>query len=443
MLDVGASCSLLVPLGLWILELGIFSQCGYILLPGCSGKPARQNKNRMSLKSFFEEFAARLRDFIVSSSSRPGAADPRIFESLALELFALQFEHNLAYRKICDARRVSPQTIEHWTQIPTVPTTAFKELELSCLPVQERTFSFHSSGTTQQRPSRHFHNAESLAVYEASLWAWFVAHLAASRIPSPPLEERARERRPFRQSRTTTHQRHDEPLAIGDWQLAVLTPSPDQVPHSSLVHMFGTIRLALGANESAFLARVGSDGGWTLDLERTTAALGQFAQNKPPVLLLGTAFSFVHLLDYLAAQNLCFQLPPGSRVVETGGYKGRSRDVPKRELHALITARLAVAPAHIICEYGMSELSSQAYTRASHSSHFLFPPWARAQIISPETGREVREGEAGLIRVFDLANVYSVMAIQTEDLGIRRANGFELLGRATLAEPRGCSLMAV
>ncbi len=207
--------------------------------------------------------------------------------------------------------------------------------------------------------------------------------------------------------------------------------------------MFGTIRLALGANESAFLARVGSDGGWTLDLERTTAALGQFAQNKPPVLLLGTAFSFVHLLDYLAAQNLCFQLPPGSRVVETGGYKGRSRDVPKRELHALITARLAVAPAHIICEYGMSELSSQAYTRASHSSHFLFPPWARAQIISPETGREVREGEAGLIRVFDLANVYSVMAIQTEDLGIRRANGFELLGRATLAEPRGCSLMAV
>ncbi len=106
MLDVGASCSLLVPLGLWILELGIFSQCGYILLPGCSGKPARQNKNRMSLKSFFEEFAARLRDFIVSSSSRPGAADPRIFESLALELFALQFEHNLAYRKICDARRV-------------------------------------------------------------------------------------------------------------------------------------------------------------------------------------------------------------------------------------------------------------------------------------------------------------------------------------------------
>jgi hypothetical protein len=74
---------------------------------------------------------------------------------------------------------------------------------------------------------------------------------------------------------------------------------------------------------------------------------------------------------------------------------------------------------------------------------FFFPPWARAQIISPETGCEVAEGGTGLIRIFDLANVYSVMAIQTEDLGIRRGVGFELIGRANHAEPRGCSLMAL
>jgi hypothetical protein len=74
--------------------------------------------------------------------------------------------------------------------------------------------------------------------------------------------------------------------------------------------------------------------------------------------------------------------------------------------------------------------------------HFEFPPWARVQIISPETGHEVADGETGLMRVFDLANVFSVMAIQTEDLGIHHGRGFELIGRATLAEPRGCSLMA-
>src|SRR5215471_15760044 len=108
----------------------------------------------------------------------------------------------------------------------------------------------------------------------------------------------------------------------------------------------------------------------------------------------------------------------------------------------------------------MSELSSQAYDGGSRVEGrglsegttirpspfvprtFSFPPWAQVQIISAETGREVAEGETGLIRVFDLANVFSVMAIQTEDLAIRRGSGFELIGRAELAEARGCSLMA-
>src|SRR5437870_1007108 len=122
----------------------------------------------MTAKPRFEEFTERLRDFIGSCGTEGGAAGQRVFDRLALELFALQFEHNPVYRKFCEARRAFPQAIEHWSQIPAVPTTAFKELDLSCLPVQERTFAFYSSGTTEQQPSRHFHNAESLAVYEAS-----------------------------------------------------------------------------------------------------------------------------------------------------------------------------------------------------------------------------------------------------------------------------------
>jgi hypothetical protein len=95
----------------------------------------------------------------------------------------------------------------------------------------------------------------------------------------------------------------------------------------------------------------------------------------------------------------------------------------------------------------MSELGSQAYdgvaSRITHhaSRAFHFPSWARVQIVSPETGREVADGETGRIRVFDLANVFSVMAAQTEDLGVQRGDGFELVGRAQFAEPRGCSLM--
>jgi hypothetical protein len=92
----------------------------------------------------------------------------------------------------------------------------------------------------------------------------------------------------------------------------------------------------------------------------------------------------------------------------------------------------------------MSELSSQGYDHfieGEGARRFRLPPWARVQIISPETGLEVPAGEVGLIRVFDLANVYSVLAVQTEDLGVSYESGFELLGRAVAAEPRGCSLM--
>jgi len=401
------------------------------------------------MTSELSNFAARLRECILSEgwitrgphfessiqdrdSCNSSLRSDGVFNTLALELFTLQFAHNAAYRKISEARGVTPRTVSHWSQIPVVIAGAFKELELTCLPPAQRTHVFHSSGTTEQRPSRHFHNAESLVVYEASLWAWFKRHI----LP-------------------------DSEFVAGDLQLALLAPPPTQAPQSSLVHMFETVRRKLGAPETSFFGCTDGGGSWRLDFDSATRTLNFACRGKVPLLLLGTAFSFVHLLDTLAETKMRFELPPGSRIIETGGYKGRSRSLPKAELHALITERLAVPPSHIVCEYGMSELSSQAYdsvvsdqwrvargAKASRSSspvtrHFGFPPWARVQVISPETGREVGEGETGLIRVFDLANVFSVMAIQTEDLGIRRGEGFELIGRAERAESRGCSLMAV
>lgn len=385
------------------------------MLPCPSAVAENQPINKHRMNKELSSFAARLRELI---SSRQPATGNRQFSELALELFALQFQHNRAYRKICEARKLTPQNVEHWTQIPAVPAAAFKELELSCIPPAERTAVFHSSGTTEQKPSRHFHCAESLALYETSLWNWF------------------------------------EPRILGDlksqtsnFNLLCLTPPPAQAPRSSLVRMFESIRQRLGLPESVFVGRIDADGAWTLDFGTALSALASSRTTRHPALILGTAFSFVHLLDFLTEKSLSFALPAGSRVMETGGYKNRSRVLSKAELHALITERLGAPGETILCEYGMSELSSQAYEREVGSQKlevrsFHFPPWARVQIISPETGRELAEGETGLIRVSDLANVFSVVAIQTEDLGIRRGDGFELVGRAQPAEPRGCSLMS-
>jgi len=380
--------------------------------PGCRGKPA-VNKHRMNKE--LSSFAARLR-----LAAAWQAQDHR-FDELALELFALQFKHNAAYRKICEARGRIPRDVEHWTQIPAMPAAAFKELELSSLAPDERTSVFYSSGTTGQKPSRHFHNSESLAVYEASLWDWFEQNIFAN-----------------------------SEFGIQNSNLIVLTPPPAQAPHSSLVHMFEIVRQKLGAADSTFVGRLAADNSWILDFDEMLTAFDVSLVTRHPSLILGTAFSFVHLLDFLTENNLQFRLPENSRVMETGGYKNQSRSLPKSGLHALITERLGIAPDNIICEYGMSELSSQAYEVRSQKSEarsqnansaFQFPPWVRVQIVSSETGREVGEGETGLIRIFDLANVFSVAAIQTEDLGVRRGDGFELVGRAQLAEPRGCSLL--
>jgi hypothetical protein len=363
----------------------------------------------MSSTRKLSSFAARLRGVILASTSAPDCslADTAEFDALARELFALQFEHNAPYRRLCEARGARPGTVVDWTEIPAVPTAAFKEFELSCLPREERKTVFHSSGTTGQGTSRHFHHAKSLALYEASLWQWF---------------------------------KDCSPLSIANSQLAILTPRPAETPHSSLVHMFDTLRRRTGLGESSFYGKLGEDGGWELELEAVVKCLHQASAVGQPMLLLGTAFSFVHLLDHLAERELRFELPLGSGALETGGYKGRSRSLPKAALHALITRRLGIAPGNIVCEYGMSEMSSQAY---EWDGAFHFPPWARVQVISPETGDEVRDGETGLLRMLDLANVYSVLAIQTEDLGVRCGDGFALAGRAVLAEPRGCSLMAV
>jgi hypothetical protein len=129
--------------------------------------------------------------------------------------------------------------------------------------------------------------------------------------------------------------------------------------------------------------------------------------------------------------------------METGGYKGRTRALSKTDLRAAIGAQFGLPRNSIIGEYGMSELSSQAYDGqpGRPGGPFRFPPWARVLIVSPETGQEVAEGELGLIRVVDLANLSSVLAVQTEDLAVRRGDGFEWVGRATTAEPRGCSLL--
>ncbi|HZI32760.1 MAG TPA: hypothetical protein VFF11_10495, partial [Candidatus Binatia bacterium] len=238
------------------------------------------------MNSELSDFAAHLREVI---SHWPSAIGHRPFPELALDLFSLQFKHNPAYRKICETRKATPQSVEHWTQIPAVPTSIFKELALTSIPSTERTAVFHSSGTTEQKPSRHFHCAESLAVYETSLWTWFAANVSGGAPNSSSAS--------FRSDVDHADQEIGAP-SPRQFRLAMLTPPPEQVPHSSLVHMFETVRFKLGgasvpASRSEFYGKLAEDGSWTLEFDAVVDALASGCQTSDasPVLLLGTAFS--------------------------------------------------------------------------------------------------------------------------------------------------------
>lgn len=375
------------------------------------------NKTAMKDVITIEQYAASLMEWLESEGAQGGGNLD--FNSLALNLFRLQFENNAAYAALCRRRGKTPGVVSRWEDIPAAPTTAFKQMEMTSIPAGERVKTFYSSTTTGLTPSRHHHNKLSLALYEASLKAWFLPHLL------PEMARDRAERRTF----------------------LFLTPPPCDAPGSSLVHMLETIRANFGDGESCYVGKIGDDRSWLVDMEAAEAALEKFARRTWPVLVAGTAFNFVHLLDKLAAAGKTYALPSGSRAMETGGYKGKSRELTKSGLHAAIRRQLGIPGSHIVCEYGMCELSSQAYDGIAGSAGdggrvFRFPPWARARVVSPETGCEVADGEGGMIQIFDLANAWSVLAIQTEDLGVRRGDGFELTGRAARAEPRGCSLMA-
>jgi hypothetical protein len=165
--------------------------------------------------------------------------------------------------------------------------------------------------------------------------------------------------------------------------------------------------------------------------------IGAVQDAVQPVLLLGAALAFLHWFEAMDP----ITLPAGSLAFETGGYKGTRRSLSKEALYEMFRNRLGLDASEIINEYGMTELSSQCYTRGLGRPH-VAPPWMRVIAVDPATGLEVADGETGVLRIFDLANLGSVLAIQTRDLAIRRGADFELLGRDPAALPRGCSRAA-
>ena len=321
------------------------------------------------------------------------------FNDLALRLWAYQVRYNAPYATYCKRLGVTltspPQS---WEAIPAVAAPSFRSARIATFAGVAAAV-FETSGTTTGDPGRHY--LETTTLYDAALLAGFDRFMLADKAPL----------RYFN-----------------------LVPNPAQSPHSSLGYMMDRVSAQRGSGTT----------GWYLDdgvlrHEAFFADLRRAIEDAQPVCMAATAFALVHLLDALEEHALRFVLPPGSRVMETGGFKGRSKTLSREELHTRACDGFGIAPERIVAEYGMTELTSQYYDDRRRRK--VGPPWLRARVVGPER-TTLPSGDVGSLIHVDLANRSSCIAIQTADMARGDGDGLYLIGREGDAEPRGCSLDA-
>lgn len=331
-----------------------------------------------------------------------GEASDEAFNQLALKLFAFQYQQNLPFRSFCMQKGKTLRTVKTWKDIPAVPINAFKECTLSCTPPEEAERIFMTSGTTKGISGKHYH--PTLEIYDLSMISNFKERIM----------------------------RGTERIRMG-----ILFPTEEVMPNSSLAHYLALAVREFGTEDSHYLL---ADQG--IDMNRLIQELERAERTGEPYALLGASFSFVHLFEELDKLGKKFTLPPGSRVMDTGGFKNQSRELELDEFYALLSERLGIGRENCLNMYGMTELSTQFYDsgNATVPSVKSGPSWIRTRVVNPLSGEEMAKGERGVLVHCDLANFNSVTTILTEDLGVATEDGFLLLGRAQGVEARGCSI---
>ena len=329
-------------------------------------------------------------------------------DALLQDLARYQARTIPAYARFAAQRKVHAEAAG-LDQIPALPTDAFRFTRIASHDERDDVRCFVSSGTTQAERSRH--PFRDLTIYDKAAYA-------AARFALFP----DRERMP----------------------LVIIAPSEQALPTSSLSYMLARFVEWFGEASSVNVWREDM-----LDLHALSEVLTNAEMRNTPLAILGTSFAFVHAVDGLEGSR--FELPRGSRIMQTGGFKGRSRELDPEAMRSLLSESFGVEDAMIVAEYGMTELSSQLYEttlraallgQASGPRRLWIPGWLRAAPVDPETLLTRSDPQPGLLRVDDAANLDSVSCIQTADVSYYVQDGVVVTGRAQGAIARGCSISA-
>jgi len=308
------------------------------------------------------------------------------WRQIVWEIFHYQYLTNPVYQSYCNAVKRTPDSIHDLTQIPFLPIQFFKLMKVGSGEFQPEAI-FKSSGTTGSVTSRHF--VKDLAIYEESFLNCFEQFYGKT----------------------------EEFCILG------LLPSYLERGDSSLVYMVDKLIQRSGHSQSGF---------YLYDHEKLNNTMVQLEQEGQKTILFGVSYA---LLDFADQYSLSLK---HTTIIETGGMKGRKKEMTKAELYEELKTAFSVDEIH--SEYGMTELLSQAY---AINGRYQSPPWMKIWL-REETDPFSFTEKTGAINIIDLANIHSCSFIATDDLGRMHSDGsFEVLGRMDNSDIRGCSQLVL
>ncbi len=321
------------------------------------------------------------------------------FEEMAGAVFAYQRAANPVYNRYCKEILPSSEPNPDGVSprfVPYLPIDAFKHGSVTTFDADDAEAIFLSSATGRSGRSRHY--VRDLGVYERAVSAGF-----------------------------------ERWFGPGPWR--IVGHLPEYASDSSLVYMVRHLIRNYGAEGSRFTVQNGQEQDPAGDVAVLDAAVEASRRDGIRLMVFGAAFG---LLDLVSSR--AFALPPAAVVVETGGMKTHRRQITRTELHARLSEGFGVPRDHVRSEYGMCELMSQSYTDGRET--FTPPPWTRCYVVDPaDPTRELPLGRPGILAILDLANLYSCSFLLTADRAVLRADGFEIIGRLSNAELRGCNYL--
>ncbi len=331
------------------------------------------------------------------------------FDGCALRLFALQYETNAIFREFCDAKKVRVGDVQRWQDVPMVYNDVFKTHLVASFPLEQAVMGCLTGGTTSlTQRGRIFRDEDGKRLVFAANRTMTGAYLF------PDLEAGKRCR------------------------ILILAPSPELAPSMGMAIGMDQTRRAFGTPDSQFL--LGKSG---IDVNGLLRALRESEASGIPVALIGATSAYVYFFQACRRKKLRFRLPPGSRVCDGGGYRGRFGVVTRDDYYAMVEEILGVPGALCVNVLGEAETATNLFDdslrRDARCLPFRkrtrpVPPWSRVLAMSIDTLKPLPDGEVGLLAHWDLANVPTVLAVLTDNLGYTTDGGraCEMVGRAKL-----------